>query len=328
MTRRVLGAAVAVAVAAGAAACSPTEDVLGLRTNTTVSGTQPVLAPTRATAVAERALARAERADAARTTAAAREAFTGLALRLAAPSYLRGGVSDRSGSALQPSESPRVVVTAGSAWPRTVLSVHRPDPEGPAQFSVLQSRNARTPYQVAARVNLLVGAALPPSVPADQGADVLTAYAAGLVATPRRAVADYARLLQTGRSGGTAFDSDAVVTGVRNNASSQAADVRAVATFTQEHRPERDIVSAVRTADGGALVVAAIDRVDRFRVRKGAGTISAPAAYGGLAKGVERISQQADVTTVQVVALVLPPAGRGPARLVGFAEQPVAFAAS
>jgi hypothetical protein len=328
MTRRVLGAALAITVGVGATACSPAEDMLGLRGNTTPPATQPVVAPGTATAVAERALARAERADATQTPAAAREAFTGLALRLAAPSYRRSGDRDSSGSALRLTEAPQVVVTAGSTWPRTVLSVHRADPGSPTELAVLQSRNARTPYQVAARVELLAGAALPPSVAADRGAEILTADAAGLVATPRRAVADYARLLQTGRSGGTVFASDPVVPSVRNNASSQAADVRAVAAFAQEHRPERDVVSAVRTADGGALVVAAIDRVDRFRVRKGAGTITPPSTYAGLARGAQRITRQADVTTVQVLALVLPPAGRGPARVVGFSEQPVTFSAS
>jgi hypothetical protein len=84
----------------------------------------------------------------------------------------------------------------------------------------------------------------------------------------------------------------------------------------------------VRTADGGALVVAAIDRVDRFRVRRGAGTITPPAAYAGLAGGTRRIARQADVTTVQVLAMVLPPAGRRPARVVGFSEYPVSVQAS
>ena len=74
--------------------------------------------------------------------------------------------------------------------------------------------------------------------------------------------------------------------------------------------------------------MAAIDRVDRFRVRKGAGTITPPSTYAGLARGAQRITRQADVTTVQVLALVLPPAGRGPARVVGFSEQPVTFSAS
>jgi uncharacterized protein (DUF849 family) len=119
-----------------------------------------------------------------------------------------------------------------------------------------------------------------------------------------------------------------VVAGVRESGQRQRAAVRAVAAFTQEHRPQRDIVSAIRTADGGALVVAAIDRVDRFRVRPGAGTITAPSTYTALAGRAQRISRRADVTTVEVVTLVLPPAGRGPARLLGFAEQPVAVSAS
>jgi hypothetical protein len=35
--------------------------------------------------------------------------------------------------------------------------------------------------------------------------------------------------------------------------------------------------------------VAAVDRVDRFRVRKGAGTITPPPTYTALARGGQRI---------------------------------------
>jgi len=107
----------------------------------------------------------------------------------------------------------------------------------------------------------------------------------------------------------------------------QAAGVAAVAAFSQEHRPQPSPVVALRTADGGALVVAAVDRVDRFRVRPGAGTITPRQAYTALG-GLPVISRQADVTTAQVLALVLPPAGRGPARVVGFSEHPVSVSAS
>jgi hypothetical protein len=226
-----------------------------------------------------------------------------------------------------------------------MLTVARPDGAATAQLSVLRSADARTPYRVAARVDLLPGAALPRTAPVEQGAAVLGPDATGLVATPRRAVADYATLLRTGHTGrtartdenrtdekqltsGTPFAPDVVVRSVRDNATSQARGVAAVATFTQDHRVEPDSFSVLRTADGGALVVAAVDRVDRFRVRKGAGTIKPPAAYTALAKGVTRITRRADVTTVQLVAMVLPPAGGGPARVVGFSEHPVQVTAS
>ena len=209
-----------------------------------------------------------------------------------------------------------------------MLAVARPGGAATAQLSVLQSPDARTPYRVAARVDLLPGATLPPTAPADQGAAVLGPDASSLVTTPRRALVDYATLLRTGRTDGTVFAPDVVVASVRDNARGQARGVAAVATFAQEHRVEPGSFSVVRTADGGALVVAAVDRVDRFLVRKGAGTIKAPPAYSALAKGVTRIPQRAEVTTVQLVAMVLPPAGRGQARVVGFSEHPARVTAS
>jgi hypothetical protein len=340
MNRRATGAVVALAVAVGATACSPAEDVLGLRRNTQAS--RPALSGEQAMTVAERALGRAVRADALQDAQQASAAYTGLALRLAGPTYTVERVLDpqrqQAAGALQAPPTPsRVVVAAGRQWPRSMLTVARPDGAATAQLSVLRSADARTPYRVAARVDLLPGAALPRTAPVEQGAAVLGPDATGLVATPRRALADYATLLRTGRTArtdgkqsthGTAIAADVVVRSVRDNATSQARGVAAVATFTQDHRVEPDSFSVLRTADGGALVVAAVDRIDRFRVRKGAGTIKPPAAYTALAKGVTRITQRADVTTVQLVALVLPPAGGGPARVVGFSEHPVQVTAS
>lgn len=327
---RALGAALALGLCLGA--CSPAEDVLGLRPNTGAPAARPVLRPEQAVAVAERALVRADLADTLRTSQAAREAYTGLALRLAAPTYAvqraLGAGQAGSGAALRPQRAPsRVVVTSGQGWPRSLLAVDPADRGTPPRLSVLRSPDVRTPYRVAARVDLLPGAALPATVPADRGADLLPADVPGLVATPRRAIADYARLLQTGRSGETSFAPDAVSGSVRDRAREQAAGVAAVAGFSQEHRPQPSPVVALRTADGGALVVGAVDRVDRFRVRPGAGTITPRQAYTAIG-GLPTIRQRADVTTVQVLALVLPPAGRGPARVVGFTEQPVAVSAT
>jgi hypothetical protein len=119
-----------------------------------------------------------------------------------------------------------------------------------------------------------------------------------------------------------------VVNEVRAKAAAQARSVKSVAVFGQTHVPEKDGMRVVRTADGGAIVVAAIDRLDRFTVRKGAGVINPPPVYRALGGGMKKITKVATVQTVQMVVLSVPPQGKGPVQLLGFTEDPVAVTGS
>ncbi|WP_460460661.1 hypothetical protein, partial [Angustibacter peucedani] len=298
---------------------------LGLR----LLSNRPAVDAAQATQIAARALGQAQRADALRTDEAAKTAFTGLALKITPARYVVEKVldpsKDASGGALEPVVEPsRIVVTAGRSFPRTLLAVWTPEGSSTAQVAVLESTDVRTPFKVAVRADLLPGAGLPPTAPAARGASVLPRDVDGLVATPEKAVADLARLLQTGTSGGTPFAANVVVKDVRTKAAQQAKDVAKVATFQQVHAAEPYGLRVVRTADGGAVVVAAIDRTDSFTVKKGAGVITPPPAYRALSGGkLKKITKRASVRTVQTVVLVLPRQGAGPARLVGFSEVPV-----
>ncbi|GAB3683230.1 hypothetical protein [Angustibacter aerolatus] len=333
VARAVRPVALAALAAAALGGCS-TQSLLGLEQNTAVLSNRAVLQPQQAVEIAGRALAQAERADAVQTTAAARTAYTGLALDVAGPTYTVAQVldpeKDRSGGALEQYAPPsRVVVTAGRDFPRTLLAVGTPEGGPTAQLSVLSTPDVRTPYRVAARADLLPGAELPATAPNERGAATLAPDVEGLVATPERALRDYAKLLQTGTSGGTDFADDVVVDQVRGESAKQRKGVEKVARYRQTHAASDDDLEVVRTADGGALLVGVIERHDVFTVRKGAGTIKPPAAYAALADGkLQQIRKKADVTTVQMVAMVLPPKGAGDARVVGFSELPTKVTAS
>ncbi len=332
-TIRPIRAVALVAVAGALAACSPAQTLLGLHPNTAVLSNSPAVTAGQASAIATRALTQAQRADALRTPEAAESAYTGLALTVAPARYVVEKVldpsKDSSGGALAPVAQPsRIVVTAGRGFPRTVLAVWQPDGSSTRQAVLMDSPDVRTPFRVATRVDLLPGEVLPPTAPNTRGASVLAEDVGGLVATPRQAVKDLAALLQTGTSGGTPFDSSVVVREVRSKAAAQAKDVNKVAVFQQRHTARDDGMRVVRTADGGALVFAAINRTDLFTVRKGAGVITPPPAYRALGSGLKRITRSAAVTTVEVVALVLPPHGKGSARVIGFSEMPVAVKGS
>ena len=325
--RLILAGLVAVTGLTSVAGCSSRADLLGLRANNAVSTAAPALTPAQAGTISRRALASAQQADATRSASAARSAFTGVALRTASASYavsqVVDPVSDDLGAVLAPAAPPsRIIVTSGTSYPRSLVALSRPGGSSTDEVALLISPNARTPYRIASRARLLPGVTLPLTAASTRGAASLPDDAPGLGATPADAVRDLARLLQTGASGGTDFAPDPVVTSVRANATGQARGVAKIATFTQRHAVTDDPIQVLRTADGGALVLAAIERTDDFRVKKGAGYIKAPAAYQALAGGLTKITRQATVTTLQVVVIVLPARGRGPARLVGFSELP------
>jgi hypothetical protein len=331
MRRRILVGVLAAAT--GLTACSPAGTLFGLQPNTAVLSNSPAITAGQASAIATRAITQAQRADALRTQDAATSAYTGLALALAPSRYVVEQVLDpsknSSGGALSAVPQPsRVVVTAGRSFPRTVLAVWQPEGSSTREAVIMSSPDVRTPFRVSMRVDLLPGQVLPPTAPNTRGASVLDGEVGGLVATPDKVVHDLAALLTTGRSGGTPFAPSVVVREVRAKASAQAKDVAKVAVFRQRHAAREDGLSVVRTADGGALVFAAINRTDLFTVRKGAGVISPPPAYRALGSGLKSIKRSAAVTTVQSVVLVVPPHGGGPVQVIGFSEVPVAVKGS
>lgn len=325
MSTRARALAAVVAVVVLASGCGSRADLLGLRANERPVAGVAALTTAQASAIAGRALALAHESDTTRSMQDARAAFTGPALRTAAAAYAVDRALDpatnQGAAALAPvAPASRIVLTAGTVYPRSFLALSRPPGAATDELAVLTARDARTPYRVASRVRLLPRAQLPATAAA---APVLSARVGGLVATPAAAVRDYAALLQSGADTATTFATSPVTAGVRANAAAQARSVAKVATFTQRHRATRDPVVVVRTSDGGALVVAAIERLDVLVVRKGAGFLAPPGSYRALAGGLRKITRSAQVTTVQVVVLAVPRTGGGPVRLIAFSELPL-----
>jgi hypothetical protein len=308
------------------AGCSRT-DVLSVEANTQVAVDRAPLTATQARVIAERVLGEASVADALKTTEAIETAFTGVALRTAASRYAVEKSTQPeegdTGEALQPPPPPTEVVrTLGARYPRSLFTVSPALEENTRELAVIESGSVLDPYRVASRVRLLPGTSVPDL--AASGAPVLspTEVSGRLSVAPAEALADYAALLQTGKSPGTSFAQDPVVQSVRDNAKQQASQVSKIASFSQKHSVSSDPVHVIATRDGGALVVGALTRVDTFAVKKGKGHLAPPAAYKALAGGVTKITKSATVTTVEVVAMVIPPTGGGPVRVIGFTELP------
>ena len=215
----------------------------------------------------------------------------------------------------------RLGLPVAGAWPRWFLAAGTLAGEPTPVLRVLRSLTARDPYGLWGELLLLPGASLPelaspmtgtPLVAADDGSS--------LVRSPSAVLSGYARALMTGSTGG-GFAPDQfreqvagqVTADRRTLGTSGLADVSSV------HRPSADGLLAVRTQDGGALVVGALEQLYRVTVRSPKGTVTLDPDLAALAK-LPRIGRSLQRTSVEILAFQVPPAGGGAVSLVAAAK--------
>ncbi len=204
----------------------------------------------------------------------------------------------------------RLVVPSQYGWPRWFLAVgslpSRPTP----LLSVLSSSTARVPYGLWAQLAMLPGASLPGTAPVEQGAAAVPPAAGGLLVAPQDVGPQYADLLTRGASSPAAahFAPDVFRTQVTQQlARDKAAFVR-YGTVAARHTAQPGAVLALRTADGGALVIAVLSETYVVKVRASAGTVKVDPTLAALA-GKDRFSTQVTRTSQEVVAFVVPAQG-------------------
>jgi hypothetical protein len=178
----------------------------------------------------------------------------------------------------------RLVLPQAGPWPRWFLAVGNAAGAPTPVLRVLVSRSAREPYALWGELALLPGAELPRvagSSATDAGpARVLPDEADGLAARPADVLQRYAVLLTSkarkGSTGGSAKGrSFAAADEFRKQlldrlaADRTALGRKGLATVTSTHEPTSDPVFAVRTADGGALVIGALQQTYVVDIRPG-----------------------------------------------------------
>ncbi|WP_432573723.1 hypothetical protein [Kineococcus sp. SYSU DK005] len=216
------------------------------------------------------------------------------------------------------------VLPRQEGWPRWFLTVTEPGADRKPSVVVLRSASAREPYRVWATPSLLPGASLPTTgAPADGAAVVAADEDANLPMSPRAAAERYADVLLRGDDSAFAdqFAPDAYRAGVVGSTEQQTSALEGSGgSLTQERTPLPDPVLAVRTRDGGALVVAGY---------RSSVTASGPEGGrpGRLQEAAAALAGRTDVTSVttvveEVVVLALPP-GRGPVSVVAVQSGPV-----
>ncbi len=225
----------------------------------------------------------------------------------------------------------RLVLPAPTGWPRWFVAAGEVAGRPTPAVRVLRSLSAREPFGLWGELTLLPGASLPALASPQTGTPVLAPQGAqGLVAAPADVLASYAKAL-TATTPGTNAEGFALDEFRQQVAGQLAADRRTlgrIADVDTLHRPSSDGLLALRTADGGALVVAALEQLYKVRVRRpGRGVVTLDTDLAALA-GVPRVGRSLQRTSVELLAFQVPPAGGGQVKLVAAAKGDVSAVGS
>jgi hypothetical protein len=224
-----------------------------------------------------------------------------------------------------PNEYLGKIVPTTETWPRTsfAITVQTENLRTP-RLLVLDQASARAPYKLWGWAELLPGVTLPAFADVELGSEAIAPDDDSLLLTPADAVAQYIDVLNLG--GGSAFAATFADDDFRkllaSNAQVQSEALKAAeGTYTMQVAAMADQpVHAVRTADGGAMVVAALTATETMQGVEGS-KIGPPTETLKTLFGSAEQTHVLKAGYTDVVALHLPAAGsEDQARLLGFSH--------
>ncbi len=291
----------------------------------------PAVAPAQAERILATVDATLDKAFAARNPRLLGSRVTGPATRSLTARLTVAGKLGRTVRAPGPLVLRRLVLPAAGDWPRWFLAAGEVAGQPTPALRVFRSIAAREPFGLWGELALLPGASLPGLASPQTGTPVLAADGAqGLVMAPSEVLTRYAKALTstTPRAGAEGFALDQFREQVAGQLAADRRTLGGVAQVDTLHRTSADGVLGLRTADGGALVVATLEQLYRVRVRRpGRGTVTLDTDLAALA-GVPRIARSLQRTSVEVLAFRVPPAGGGPVTLVAASKADVSAVGS
>jgi hypothetical protein len=224
----------------------------------------------------------------------------------------------------------RLVLPAVNPWPRWFLAAGSVTGEPTPVLRVFRSVTARDPYGLWGELSLLPGASLPDLASPLTGTPVVApGDGKGLVAAPSAVVAAYAKALTAGSSATSQFAPDQFREQV---AGQTAADQRklgaeGIGDVANRHRPSADGLVALRTQDGGALVIAALEQLYDVKARGRTGVVGLDADLAALAR-TSSITGSLRRTSVETLAFRVPPTGGGVVSVIAAAKADVSAVVS
>ncbi|MFD7308892.1 hypothetical protein [Promicromonospora sp. NPDC059942] len=262
------------------------------------------------------------------------ERVTGPALELRRAELRIAAAGDGKALLAMPMEAQQLVLPSEQGWPRSSFVITEQPAKGTPLLAAFEQPAARDQYKMWGFVYLAPGVTMPQFAAAELGSPAVPADDPSLKVTPQDAVTQYVSVLNAGEKSkyaanfGAAADDELRAT-LRKTGDGQLAEIKkadkeAKGTFKVGYEATKDPVKAVRTSDGGAVVLAALLSQETLTADKGwqlsPSTPSAKALWGG-AKGTEVMK----VAYRDMVALYVPPADSGEqVSLLGFHRVPYA----
>ncbi len=211
----------------------------------------------------------------------------------------------------------------GDSEPGPAPEVPEETPEEPPQpvpvLEVIEQADPRESYKVVARANLLPGAAFPSLAAQGGTVEPVALDAEDLVSPPEQVVADLADVLTAGTDSPHAAgfaDSPFINTVLTEQVQQEEGSGRFV-DYAAQHAPREGQAWALRTADGGAVLIAVIDGVQSLTPNTEGSTLTLTPTLAAIAGAPTASSQK--LTTAETVVVTVPPAGAAAAE--GAAER-------
>ncbi|GEL95577.1 hypothetical protein [Cellulomonas composti] len=307
---RLRGAALAAAALVGLAACAG-------------SPPQPDPPPPPAIAPAALTVAQSDRvldslgdvlaaADGALDAAALAPRVEGPALAMRSAEYVR---STATAGAKPPTVLPAVALTSvvpqTTQWPRTQLVVtEQPEDLQAPRILVLRQDEPRAPYRMWGWARLLPGTQMPPTAPADEGSEVLEPDDDSLSVAPQDVLPQFADLLAKGDGSmyKETFAESAYQTEIEDLRTQASAGIGTAGSAASTYTPSGD-ESALRTVDGGAIVVGDLTVVSTITISAAGATIPITDPFYAAISGATSATHSFVRTYTSIVTFYVPPAG-------------------
>jgi len=223
----------------------------------------------------------------------------------------------------------QVILPSDQEWPRNsfAITVQPKDLTTPVLMAFEQG-TAREQYKLWGWVRLLPGVTMPQFAEADLGSAAVAEDDTSLKTTPKDAIQQYASVLSVDKKSkyNDNFADDDLRQFFRDYGKLQVNAINKEecdGAFKVGYEPTKSPVKAVRTADGGALVMAAMSSTETITAKEEGCEIGPPT------KTTQALWGDADVTNVvkvnykDMVAMYVPPKGSdSPISLVGYEHVP------
>ncbi|MDR2082841.1 MAG: hypothetical protein LBP35_04415 [Candidatus Ancillula trichonymphae] len=295
---------------------------------TYLNSTSPALTVNQEARIRSKILEVVQNADTSGDTSALSTRVTGPALDLRNIQLLIKRATGKVDPNLQiPDTAEQVIITNNLTWPRDVFVItNTTQDQQTERLLVIDQNSVREDYKLWGLVRLFTGVSLPSFEVANIGSGYIAPDDITLSFSPEKALQAYSSLLQSGAAPDDTqnFADDPLHQEIRTATASAASELGQLAgSQTQTFIARKDRVRAIRSAEGGALLVGQIDSAWTRNTGNGACATAASDAERAIL-GSRIPTSSITVNYINIVAIYIPPKTSGvQMKVVGAERYPV-----